>query len=131
MPVVFASIVAALISYLVGRLLLKILGKAAVPLVNPLVEELSKSSAALIWPQVGFVFVHLGFGLIESVKEFSRPSGVTAAVLSIITHSFFGGLTAFVYRFTGSFMAAVSAAGLVHMLYNTFIYDLTQKSRKG
>ena len=133
MRAILASVVlASLVSYTLNTVTTRRMGPMARPLVAPVIEEVSKTGLSLLLGAL-ILPVHVGFGVVEGLLEYRTCSRVrTGAVFvcSLISHSLFGAITAYTYAYTKSPWAAVSAAVLLHSLWNAVVYDLTRLQKR-
>jgi len=92
-------------------------GNRALWLAAPALEEALKSGIAFA-AGAPLIAAHFVFGAVEGVYEASgrRPSP-TAALLSVVTHTFFGLLTVLFAARSGP-AAAVAAVAAIHALFN-------------
>lgn len=111
----------ASLSFLLNKLLLGYLGNQVVVSYSPIVEELSKTLCSYylgadIW------LTHTVFGILEAGYDYfatkSGERGVLAAVLSILGHSLFGGLTVGILYLSDSIFLGLVSAISVHILWN-------------
>lgn len=92
--------------------------------LSPALEEILKTLSAYYFA-ADILVTHLVFGLIEAVYDWvqTRGQGVTAALLSVIGHGLFGGVTFFTAQSAGIYVGL--AAGIViHLIWNTVMVRL-------
>lgn len=124
-----AALLAAFAAYLINRVGQKPLGSLGHSLLYPVIEELLKSVLALLF-QASILLAHTVFGIVEAIvdaRRSKRPS--LAAVLAVATHILFGAITVLGWHYFNIY-AGISASVLLHMLWNSFIYDLVNLQRK-
>ena len=105
------------------------MGGVANSLLSPITEELTKTLFAHFFAASALA-VHTVFGVLEALtdaRHSKRP--VAAAVLAVVTHMVFGTVTVLVWRYF-NILAGISASALLHMLWNSFVYDLVNSQRK-
>jgi len=98
-------------------------------LFSPVIEELLKTLLAQLFA-ASILLVHTAFGIVEAIidaRRSKRPSAT--AGLAVATHIMFGVVTVLGWRYF-SICAGISASVLLHMLWNSFIYDLVNLQRK-
>lgn len=113
------------LSFLLNRLLLKYIGIKVVISYSPVVEELTKTLCSY-YLAADIVVTHIIFGILEAGYDwFNRQNeqrGIVAALLSIVGHTLFGGITVFAFNLSSSILIGILAAISVHLLWNvTFI----------
>lgn len=122
---IFAGILSALFSYILNKLMLSKLGERALIALIPFIEEMAKTTFAIIFNSA-FLGVHLIFGVIEGIYDYifsSKKIGKWAALASIISHSFFGGVTYVVFERTNSAILAILVAWILHSGWNWYIME--------
>lgn len=126
-----AGLLAAAVIFVANSIMRKKAGPMTEPLLIPVGEEVMKTLVAVALSS-SVVVVHLTVGLIEAGWEIRhRTSALIAALLAILSHAFFGAVTAGIWRATNNGYAGVSAAVLLHMFWNSFVYDLVKSPKKG
>ncbi|MDP3487097.1 MAG: hypothetical protein Q8S19_04090 [Bacillota bacterium] len=123
------ALLAASVAYVANRLGQKTLGRVAKALFSPFVEEMLKTLLALLFA-ASVLLVHTAFGIVEAitdVRHSRRP--ITTAALAVATHILFGAVTVLGRRYF-SIYAGISASVLLHMLWNSYVYDLVNLQRK-
>lgn len=132
--VLLFSLAALGLSYLINQWMLKLLRKYAVIFGAPLFEELLKTLPAYYWNRPVF-HVHFLFGLGEAVYDYitgsSEGSRRWAAVLSVVSHCFFGAVTQLMLGQTGQILPAVFTAIAIHCAWNAMVMRLGKKEGKG
>ena len=122
MILLIASIALGL-SYLLNKLMLKLLRERAVTIGAPVFEELLKTLPAYFLNR-SILYVHLLFGLGEALYDFITgrgESGRWAAVFSIVSHGLFGVVTHLVLQATGNIYWALLSTILIHGVWNLTI----------
>jgi hypothetical protein len=116
-----AGAAAAAAAYLANCLLVRRLGPNALWLAVPAVEEALKSSLAVALG-APLVWTHLVFGSVEAAYELRgrRRTSPTAAGLALVTHTGFGGVTAYLVG-QGSVGPAIAVVATLHSLFNMAI----------
>lgn len=112
-----AGLAAAAVAYVINWVALRRLGRDALWLAVPAIEETLKSSLpALLGAPL--LAAHVAFGLVEAVYELAgqRPSH-TAAGLALLTHTGFGFLTVTLAA-RGTLGPAIVAAVALHSTFN-------------
>lgn len=122
---VSAGLLACALAYAANRVARR-MGRVSDALVVPLIEELLKSSIALLLG-ASIPLTHLVFGLVEGASELRRAQrGKTAALLGVASHLSFGLITVVLNQAFGTMIAGVAGAVLVHMVWNAYVYDLVR-----
>ena len=125
MPVL-AGIIAALLSYILNKLVLKKIGNIGIIIVVPLIEEINKTIPAIIL-NTNIIGTHLVFGIIEGVYDIINSSenvGKWAALVSIISHGIFGAATYLTVKMGYSVYLGIALAWLLHSGWNWYITSL-------
>jgi len=114
-----AGLLASAAAWMLNSLLMRRGGDLVVIGVIPILEETIKTGIAMILG-VSVPLAHSVFGLVEGLHDYvaSKNLGLLAGVISLISHSFFGQLTVWVFLRSGSWLYSIAAAGLVHTLFN-------------
>ncbi|HOB19084.1 MAG TPA: hypothetical protein PK830_04665 [Candidatus Atribacteria bacterium] len=110
-------------SYIINKLLLRLLREKAVIYGAPFFEELFKTLPAYFLNRP-LLHVHILFGLGEAIYDFfssRRETGRWAALVSLLSHSAFGGLTCLLFSLTGTIYPALAGAVLAHCAWNYII----------
>ncbi len=131
MRFLIAGILAAAVSWMGNRAALKIMGTKVIVVLAPFIEELAKSSAAVLTGS-SMILTHTMFGLIEGLYDAwdSGWPGVGAGLASLLGHVFYGVVTYLVWQRLGVFWAAVLAGYVVHMLWNIAVMKFVVKKRR-
>lgn len=110
-----------------NQLLAKMVSRAVVWLL-PLVEEMAKTTAALLI-QGTVPLVHLGFGLAELTYDviWLRGSIGPGALVTVLGHLVLGLVTLIIYRAFGSWAAAVGAAVTLHVIWNWLVWRVSNQ----
>jgi hypothetical protein len=122
-----AGLTASLMGFLSGSILLKYKGERALVFFVPVMEETLKTLAATVFG-AGIVSTHMVFGTVEALYDlYSSPEAysVTAALLSIASHTLLGAATWFILKYSGSAVLAVLAASVLHSLWNRIMIGYT------
>ncbi|ABR46396.1 conserved hypothetical protein [Alkaliphilus metalliredigens QYMF] len=120
---IIAGIIAALLAYLLNKWALKGVGERGLIALVPFIEEAAKSGVAFLL-KTSFIQAHFVFGCVEGVYDMmtsSKKIGKWAALASILSHSFFGGITYFVYTQTQALLLSIMAAWIFHSGWNWYI----------
>lgn len=130
LPYLIACLMAAT-SFILNRWLWKRFGNIAVISYSPLVEELAKTLPAYFLGANIFM-THMTFGLIEAVYDWVQSNSeakAVAALLSVVGHSAFGGITWFILSQYFNIWLAVCGGVLCHVLWNMLVvrYNIAQK----
>lgn len=121
--VIILTLGALLVSYVLNKIMLKVIREKAVTFGAPITEELIKTLPAYflnrpIW------HVHFLFGIGEALYDLftgNRESGKWAALLSIVSHSIFGGMVYFINVLSDSIALALLCAIIAHIGWNYLI----------
>lgn len=122
---------AAGLSFILNKALLKLVGLQSIITISPVVEELSKTMFAYFLA-ADILVTHLTFGVIEASYDWmkSRGKGVTAAILSIIGHGLFGAVTLFTAQQAEIYMGL--AAGIImHLIWNAVMLRIPFRNQDG
>lgn len=120
MFVLLIAIIALALSYVINRVMLKLLRENAVIFGAPVFEELLKTIPAYFTNRSVF-HVHLLFGIGEALYDLfssNKESGKWVALISVISHSLFGAIAYWVLLKTNMILLAVASAILVHFAWN-------------
>lgn len=121
--IIITGIIAAINAYLLNKWILKRMGNKGLVTVVPLIEEISKTAAA-ISVNTSILGTHFIFGVIEGGYDIitsSKKIGKLAALASIISHSIFGLITWQVYVKMGRIIPAIAISCLFHSGWNWYI----------
>ncbi len=121
MEYVIAALMACL-SFLVNRLFMRYVGPVTVISLGPVTEEAAKTLFAY-YLGAAIIPVHALFGVIEAIYDWVQDESrhLTAPLLSIMGHSFFGAVTAGVLSKTGSVWLGLAAGSTIHVTYNVIV----------
>lgn len=122
---IFAGILSAVVSYILNKIMLKGLGERALIALIPFIEEMSKTTFALLLKS-SIIGVHFIFGVIEGIYDLlfsSKKIGKWAALASLFSHSFFGGITYVVFERTNTVILAILVSWVLHSTWNWFIME--------
>jgi hypothetical protein len=124
MLTLLAGIAAALGAAPLNYLLVKLLGRAAIPALGPALEETLKTGLALAIG-ASLVGVHSIFGLAEAAWELVFAAGkVKPALAAVAAHTFFGVLVSLTYARFGHTGLAWASGFLAHLTWNQIILSL-------
>jgi len=116
------------LSFLLNKLLLKYIGVKVVISYSPVVEELSKTLCSY-YLSADILVTHIVFGVLEAIYDWlhqqNEQRGTIAALLSIVGHTLFGGITVLVFNLSNSIYIGVVAAIVVHVLWNVTLIRLS------
>lgn len=116
------------LSFLLNRLLLKYIGINVVISYSPIVEELTKTLCSY-YLAADILVTHVVFGVLEAGYDwFNRQNGqrgTIAALLSIVGHTLFGGITVFVFNLSNSIFIGILTGIGVHLLWNVTLIRLS------
>ncbi|HHV71365.1 MAG TPA: hypothetical protein GXX38_01980 [Clostridia bacterium] len=128
MSPLLAGILALALAFIFNRLLVKSRGLESIFLEVPLVEEVSKLGAALIF-DAPFISTYLIFGVGEAFYDLKskKPISLNAALFSIASHYLFGVLAQLVWEYTANIFLLVILTTTAHALWNKLILILGQK----
>lgn len=125
MPVL-AGIIAALISYIFNKLVLKKMGNIGIIIAVPFIEESSKTIMALIL-NGDIIVTHFVFGVIEGIYDIinsSKSIGKWAALASLISHGVFGAAIYLTTKMGYSVYLGIALAWLLHSGWNWYVTKL-------
>ncbi|MBC8015187.1 MAG: hypothetical protein H7X79_05525 [Sporomusaceae bacterium] len=116
------------LSFLLNKLLLKYIGIKVVVSYSPILEEVSKTLCSYYFLADIFA-THVIFGILEAIYDWytkrDGERGVIAALLSIIGHTLFGGLTVVVFNLSGSIFIGLFIAICAHLMWNVTLIRLS------
>ncbi len=116
------------LSFLLNRLLLKYIGIKVVISYSPVVEELSKTMPAYYFG-TDILITHIIFGILEAGYDWYTQQkgqrGVIAAILSVIGHALFGGITLLLFHLSGSISWGIFVAICIHLIWNVTLVRLS------
>ena len=116
------------LSFLLNKLLLKYIGIKVVISYSPIAEELSKTLCSY-YLSADILVTHIIFGVIEAGYDWfnqqNEQRGTIAAVLSIVGHILFGGITVLVFNLSDSIYIGIVAAIVVHVVWNVTLIRLS------
>lgn len=122
---ILAGSIAALISYILNKIVLKEMGDIAIIVTVPLIEESSKTAMALIF-KTNITAVHFIFGFIEGVYDIvnsSKNIGKWAALVSLISHTIFGLATYLVMKTGYPAYLGGLLAWILHSSWNWYVTE--------
>jgi len=108
------------------------MGEYAIYYGAPVIEEILKSLPAYLLNRSIF-HTHFWFGIGEALYDFytgHRESGRWAALLSIISHSFFGGAVYLFMKWIDNIIIALVVSIILHMGWNYGIMRIGRVKRK-
>ncbi|SJZ49565.1 hypothetical protein [Garciella nitratireducens] len=121
---IIGGTISALIAYSLNGLVLKWKGRKSIVFLVPFLEEISKDLITFFL-KANFIGTHLIFGIIEALYDWiytkNRKAAWLAAIISVLSHSFFGICTYFLYLWTEQILFAIVIIGIIHSLWNYFI----------
>ena len=119
MKFIIAGILAAAVSRVGNRAALRVIGAKVIVATAPLVEEAAKTGAALTMG-ASLVLTHSFFGLIEGVYDAwgSGFRGISAGLVSLAGHAFYGYITYLIWQHRAGFGLALAGGYIVHLLWN-------------
>ncbi|MGE5576171.1 MAG: hypothetical protein ACM3TT_03115 [Syntrophothermus sp.] len=114
-----AAVVAAAAALLINRLALRFWGTGVIVWLVPAVEEVTKTTVALIW-HAPLLITHILFGAVEAVYDMatSPETGMVAGLLSVFGHALFGYTVVLGLRWFDSIFIGAAAGILLHILWN-------------
>ena len=116
------------LSFLLNKLLLKYIGIKVVISYSPVVEELTKTLCSY-YLAADILVTHIVFGALEACydwfNEQNGKRGTIAALLSIVGHTLFGGITVLIFNLSGSIYIGIVAAIVVHVIWNVTLIRLS------
>lgn len=117
-----ASVIAAAATLLVNRLALRFLGTGVIIWLVPVLEEVTKTSVALLW-HAPLLITHIFFGAVEAVYDMatSPETGMAAGLLSVFGHALFGYAVVLGLQRFDSILIGAAAGILLHILWNSVV----------
>jgi len=116
------------LSFLLNRLLLKYIGIKVVISYSPVVEELTKTLCSY-YLAADILVTHIIFGVLEAGYDWfnrqNRQHGIIAAVLSILGHTLFGGITVLIFNLSNSIFIGVLVGIGAHLVWNVTLIRLS------
>lgn len=114
-----AGLLAAGTAWITNRLVVKYWGDLAVVWVIPWLEEIIKTGIA-IFSGASLILTHGVFGLLEAVHDYmaSPRWGIIAGFSSIISHCFYGWVTAFINARISFWLGSALVAAFLHVCWN-------------
>ncbi|AIS53426.1 hypothetical protein TKV_c22990 [Thermoanaerobacter kivui] len=106
------------LAYFLNRIAVNKYKEKAIIYFVPIIEEACKTLAGYITSSI--ILSHIIFGIAEAVNDYKRSSykiNLKAAVLSILSHTFFGWISYYLVLHTNIFFA-IAVASLVHGFWN-------------
>jgi len=121
------SVLMAGLSFLINKLLLKYIGIQSVISYSPVFEELAKTVFSY-YLSADILMTHIVFGVLEGVYDWyndpNEQRGIKAAMLSMIGHTLFGGVTLIVFSLSGHVFIGILAAVCTHIVWNMMLLQL-------
>ncbi|HZK34533.1 MAG TPA: hypothetical protein VFD33_04405 [Bacillota bacterium] len=127
MVTILLAAAALLVSYLLNKILLRLLKENAVIYGAPVSEELLKTLPAYILNRP-ILLVHFLFGVGEAIYDLlnsGEQTGRWAALVSIISHTLFGAITYFLLTWIGNVYIAMPFSMVIHCLWNYIVMRKT------
>lgn len=120
-----AGICASGMAWIVNSYVVRRGGDRAVILAVPVLEETIKTGVALFWG-TSVPYTHSVFGLVEGVHDYvvARGWGLLAGLVSMTSHWLFGQATLLIFNTSGSWLAGVLGASLLHTCLNYLMVRL-------
>jgi len=116
------------LSFLLNKLLLKYIGIKVVISYSPVVEELTKTLCSY-YLAADILVTHIIFGVLEAGYDWlnrqNERRGTVAAVLSIVGHTLFGGITIFVFNLSSSIFIGMIVGIGVHLVWNVTLIRMS------
>ncbi|MEG6586196.1 hypothetical protein [Dendrosporobacter sp. 1207_IL3150] len=121
MGYVIGCLVASL-SFLLNRILIRRVGIQTVISYSPILEEVTKTTLAF-YLGADILAAHITFGFVEAGYDYyhNRYNGLKAALFSIAGHSLFGAMTIFILAISSSFLLALAAGIISHLIWNVTV----------
>lgn len=120
---ILAGILAALISYICNRIVLKKQGNIGIIVIVPFIEEFTKTMSSVMI-STSILGTHFVFGVIEGIYDIvtsNKQIGKWAALASIISHTTFGLATYLTIQFGYSIYWGIFLSWLIHSTWNWYI----------
>lgn len=117
--IAIAVLTAAASIWLVNRQAVGLLGNKAIVAAVPFIEELIKTSTAVLF-QVPLIALHGLFGILEALFDLLHGGLILPAVSGCLGHWLFGFTTGILIKRLG-FWPAWFFASLVHVSWNAFV----------
>jgi len=116
------------LSFLLNKLLLKYIGIKVVISYSPVMEELTKTLCSY-YLSADILVTHVVFGILEAGYDwFNRQNGQRgsiAALLSIVGHTLFGGITVFIFGHSNNIFIGILAGSSIHLVWNVVLIRLS------
>ncbi|HHW57550.1 MAG TPA: hypothetical protein GXX15_07810 [Clostridia bacterium] len=115
---VSSGFAAIIVAYFLNKIVVNRYGSKAIIYFVPVIEETCKTVSGYLTCSI--LLSHLMFGIAEAVNDYIKSSykiNFRAAVLSILSHSFFG-LTAYVLVLKTNIFLAIAITSLIHGFWN-------------
>ncbi|KJS85668.1 MAG: hypothetical protein JM58_07995 [Peptococcaceae bacterium BICA1-8] len=117
----FAGLLAAFVAWIFNRYVVNRWGDLAVAYIVPIAEEILKTFIAIILGASIF-YAHFSFGVIEAIWDMkANTKGFRPAILSLLTHSFFGLITIYTFQLTGLLILGIIISTTTHIIWNSYI----------
>jgi len=121
MTEILAGLIAAFAAWIFNRYAVNSWGDLAIAYIVPVAEEIFKTFIAIIFGASIF-YTHFSFGVIEAVWDMKvNIKGFRPAVFDLLTHSIFGLITIYSFRFTGSLIFGILFSTITHIAWNSYI----------
>lgn len=112
---------AGLLAAVAAGFFLQLVGQSGsrviIVLVAPVMEEIAKTGAALLFNTSVFL-THLVFGVAELAADSRRGRGIWPGLAALVLHGVLGLITAWLYRVYASPPVALAAATVLHVFWN-------------
>jgi Zn-dependent protease len=118
---------ASLVCFWLSSRMLKAVGDRALVIHIPVIEETGKTVIALLL-NGNVVISHLAFGAAEALYDlYNSPKKycITAALLSLVSHSLIGYLTCIALRVLCHPVLVIIIASIIHSLWNRIMTGYT------
>ncbi|MDW7674885.1 MAG: hypothetical protein SCK28_10140 [Bacillota bacterium] len=129
MFILIAGGLAAGAAFLINRWVFEAMGDRSIYLFTPIVEEFLKTGLALLLA-TPIILTHLVFGLIEGAYDLitAPKKQISAAIISVISHLFFGSATVALANNFNIFIA-VFVSILLHASWNGLVVKLASRRK--
>lgn len=129
MAYIIACLMASL-SFILNRLLIKIIGNITIITFSPVVEEGAKTLLPY-YLGADIVVTHAVFGVLEAVYDWQGAADkVRAATFSIIGHSLFGLVTIAGLYLAANIWLGLAGGIVMHLMWNFIIFQVFQGGSK-
>jgi hypothetical protein len=122
-----AGFLSAFFALAINTKLAKYSKRSAVTFGAPVVEEILKTSAAVVLG--GSIFLsHLIFGTVEAIYDVAKKSdkkAVVAGISAVLSHTILGLVTAFASEVLKNLFAGIFVACILHIGWNSWVMKLS------